>query len=253
MSNYRQGTNYYEILEVDRDAPQNEIHQAYQRAKSTYSADNPALYSMFSKEEAKELSRMIEEAYSVLGNHNQRKAYDQSLLQNEQTDSQPMPAASAPKSQPAPQSPQAKANAHEQLPEFDVSDAMAATSGVGESYIVRKREAPKPTLPPGTGRTSLSTYKVDEAFESEIANIDDWDGSLLKKVRTYKGVSLDQVSDATRISKTYLNAVESNDYASLPAPVFVRGFVVQLARILGLNENKVATSYMKILKAKSGQ
>lgn len=61
------------------------------------------------------------------------------------------------------------------------------------------------------------------------------------------------MSEATRISRTYLMAVEGNDYKSLPAAVFVRGFVVQMARVLGLDENKVASSYMKMFKAGGGK
>ena len=35
-------SNYYEILEVDQDAPQHLIHEAFQRAKKTYSVDSAA-------------------------------------------------------------------------------------------------------------------------------------------------------------------------------------------------------------------
>ncbi len=239
MSNYRQGTNYYEILEVNRDAPQNEIHQAYQRAKATYSSDNPALYSMFSKEEARELVRMIEEAYAVLGNGNERRNYDQSLSGAESA----APIAQTP-------APQIVQTAQAALPDFSATEAASAP---GDAFVIRKREAPKPILPPGTGRTAMSTYTIKDDIEQEIGHAEEWDGALLKKIRTYKSVSIEQVSEATRISKTYLNAVEKDDFAALPAPVFVRGFVVQIARILGLNENKVATSYLKNLKAKSGK
>jgi hypothetical protein len=244
MSNHRQGTNYYEILEVNRDAPQNEIHQAYQRAKATYSSENPALYSMFSKEEARELMRMIEEAYAVLGNGAERRNYDQTLGKAE---------AQQPVAQtPAPQVVQTtQASAQSSMPDYSATEV--ATSAGNDAYVVRKRETPKPTLPPGTGRTPMSTYNIKDDVEQEITQTEEWDGALLKKIRTYKAVTIEQVSEATRISKTYLNAVEKDDFAALPAPVFVRGFVVQIARILGLNENKVATSYLKNLKAKSGK
>src|SRR5262249_52505125 len=76
-------TNYYEVLEVAPDAPQHEVHKAYQRAKSTYSQENPALYSMFSADEARELLKLIEEAFAVLGNHSLRKAYDEALQRGE--------------------------------------------------------------------------------------------------------------------------------------------------------------------------
>ena len=76
-------TNYYEVLEVAEDAPPHEVHKAYQRAKSTYSSDNPALYSMFSPEEARELLRLIEEAYMVLGNLGLRKSYNEARARGE--------------------------------------------------------------------------------------------------------------------------------------------------------------------------
>jgi cytoskeletal protein RodZ len=34
----------------------------------------------------------------------------------------------------------------------------------------------------------------------------------------------------------------------LPAPVFVRGYIVQIARFLNLDDKYVADSYMKIYK-----
>ncbi|MCM2280211.1 MAG: helix-turn-helix domain-containing protein [Bdellovibrionaceae bacterium] len=239
MSNHRQGSNYYEILEVERNAPQNEIHRAYQRAKSTYSTENPALYSMFSKEEAKELLRMIEEAYSVLGNQSQRKIYDQSLA-----DGGVMPASAAKSGNAEPSK-----LTHEQLPDIAASEPGPS----GDVYMMRTKEKPKSTLAPGMARTSVSTYKVDDSFEAEINAITEWTGPLLQKVRTYKNVNVDQISEASRISRTYLNAVENDDFAALPAAVFVRGFVVQISRVLGLDENKVATSYMKYFRAKSGK
>lgn len=245
MSNHRQGTNYYEILEVERDAPQNEINKAYQRAKATYSSDNPALYSMFSKDEARELVRMIEEAYSVLGNHAQRKTYDQTLAEGGTVSiSSPSPIPS--KSTAAESKPTLS---HEQLPEISAPE----TGMVGEMFMVRKKEAPKAALAPGMARTTVSTYKVDESFEAEIQSISEWTGPQLQKVRTYKNVSVEHISEASRISRTYLNAVEKDDFAALPAPVFVRGFVVQIARALGLDENQVATSYMKYFRAKTGK
>lgn len=74
-----QTQNYYEILEITPAAHEHEIHEAYQRAKATYSVDSPALYTMFTPQEAQALNRLIEEAYSVLGNQRLRLAYDSKL------------------------------------------------------------------------------------------------------------------------------------------------------------------------------
>lgn len=254
MTNHRDGTNYYEILEVALDAPQTEIHKAYQRAKTTYSQDNPALYSMFSKDEARELLRMIEEAYSVLGNQTLRKSYDESLMRLGSSNGGARGPAQA-------QAPAAQLESqHRALPDFNgpeggakAQSSSSATSETSDSYTVRKKEAPKTNLPPGTGKTAFGTYKLDDSFESEIAACAEFDGSFLQKIRLYKNLSLDKMSEVSRISRTYLMAVETDDYKSLPAAVFVRGFVVQIARALGLDENKVASSYMKRFKAGGGK
>jgi DnaJ-class molecular chaperone len=72
--------NYYEILELSSNAAQHEVTTAYERARATYSGDNPAIYTIFSENEARELLTLIEEAYSVLGNKTLRSIYDQRLL-----------------------------------------------------------------------------------------------------------------------------------------------------------------------------
>jgi hypothetical protein len=228
---------------------------------------------MFSREEARELLSMIEEAYQTLGNQSARAAYDDSLSATAGDGPAPafagassaeptaMPSldqafapvpeaamAMAGKAGLAKNPPEAGALNHEALPDFSLSDGDASQV----EFVVRKREAAKAALPSGQGRTSLSTYKIDEAVEAEIAARDEWDGAFLGKVRAYKNVSLDKLSDATRVSRAYLAAVEASDFRALPAPVFVRGFVAQTARILGLDEARVATSYMKLLKAASG-
>jgi len=50
------------------------------------------------------------------------------------------------------------------------------------------------------------------------------------------------------VSKRYLRALEDSDFESLPAPVYVRGFVAEYARALGLDVNVVAKSYMAVYK-----
>ncbi len=280
MVNQADATNYYEILEVAADAPPHEIHKAYQRAKATYSTDNPALYSMFSPDEARELLRLIEEAYTVLGNPGMRKTYDEARARGETpprpfTQSAPAKANDARASeapspqiqhqQPAPRSaPQVSisqpvtqqasaaqiANDHRALPDF-------ATPELAETFAPRSPSAPasnvKATLPPGTGRTSLSTYKIDDHFESELANATDFDGNMIQRARLYKNISIDRMSEATRISRPYLMAIETNDYKNLPAAVFTRGFIVQISKILGLPDAKVASSYIKMFKAGGGK
>src|SRR3954464_5142778 len=68
--------NYYAILDVKPDASQNEIRQAYFRAKAAYGKDSAALYSLFDEHETRLVLDTIEQAYLVLSNADKRKEYD---------------------------------------------------------------------------------------------------------------------------------------------------------------------------------
>src|SRR2546426_6975146 len=74
---------------------------------------------------------------------------------------------------------------------------------------------------------------------SELASF----GEELRREREIRGISLKEISDATKISKRFLEAIERNDHRTLPAPVFTRGFVREYARYLGLNAEEMVTRY----------
>jgi cytoskeleton protein RodZ len=50
-------------------------------------------------------------------------------------------------------------------------------------------------------------------------------GRYLHDLRERKGISLEEVSRVTRIGKSHLAALEAEEFAELPAPVFVKGFL----------------------------
>jgi hypothetical protein len=94
-------------------------------------------------------------------------------------------------------------------------------------------------------------YDTQSETEDWIASNSFWDGESLKKVREYKNVTISQLSQVTKINSFYLTAIEDLDPQNLPAPVFVRGYVIQISRALGLSEQKVATSYMSSYQHRS--
>ncbi len=137
-----------------------------------------------------------------------------------------------------------KSNANlRQLPDFP-----APSRGDKGRPAQGEKKTSRCSLPPGHARTRFGTFPIQADVEEEIRNCKSADGHFLKKVRTYKKISLDQLSGETRISKTYLNALENNDFEALPAAVFVRGFVVQVARALGIPEQQAASAYMEHFK-----
>lgn len=59
-------------------------------------------------------------------------------------------------------------------------------------------------------------------------------GEFLHKTRTERGISLEQVSQATRVKVEYLQAIEQNDPADLPSAVHARGFLRLYASFLDI-------------------
>jgi cytoskeletal protein RodZ len=72
-------------------------------------------------------------------------------------------------------------------------------------------------------------------------------GALLRKAREQKGYSLDDVQEATKIRKRYLEAIETGDYKVLPGSFYVRAFVKTYAETVGLDAEEVLRLYQKEL------
>ena len=63
-------------------------------------------------------------------------------------------------------------------------------------------------------------------------------GEDLKKAREAKGVALDVIANATKITTRYLQAVEQERFDQLPGGVFRRSIVRSYARTAGLDEEE---------------
>ncbi len=58
-----------------------------------------------------------------------------------------------------------------------------------------------------------------------------------------RGVSLEEVAAATRISTRFLEAIEHERWEELPGGAFNRGFIRSIARYLGLDEDDLVAEY----------
>jgi cytoskeleton protein RodZ len=68
-------------------------------------------------------------------------------------------------------------------------------------------------------------------------------GERLKRERELRGVSRNEVCTATRISIRFLEALENEQWGTLPGGIFNRGFVRAVARFLGLDEDDLLAEY----------
>jgi len=73
-------------------------------------------------------------------------------------------------------------------------------------------------------------------------------GAYLHWVREQAGLSIKQLAERTKISSLTLEDIEANRYGHLPPTVYLRGFVREVSRILGIpNACEIAEYYLKHL------
>ncbi len=232
--------NYYEILEISFASTQEEIHQAYQRAKNAYDLNSVALYSLLTEEECKRIIEAIDEAYSILGNPDKRMQYDKARgfdVQRKSVDQihrknieEKLAGASS-------------RNEHQISHEKSLEEAQKAHVRKQEfDYSARETKA----VSRAEAYTKFSLdYKRNEQFEQEIENAEEFSGAFLKKIREYKNVTIERMAEMTKVSKTHIRNIEDEEFSRLPAGAYTRGFVFQYAKCLKLNMDLVCKSYLE--------
>jgi transcriptional regulator with XRE-family HTH domain len=68
-------------------------------------------------------------------------------------------------------------------------------------------------------------------------------GDVLRSARERRNLALADVARDTRIKESYLEALEAGDYASLPGPAYITGFLRNYARHIGLHPDDVVQEY----------
>jgi cytoskeleton protein RodZ len=68
-------------------------------------------------------------------------------------------------------------------------------------------------------------------------------GAYLRSVRESRGLQLDDAAKITKISKNYLSAIEEDDFAKLPSPAYIKGFLRLYASYLSLSGDDVVQRY----------
>ncbi len=221
--------NYYEILEVSSTSTPEDVHQGYLRAKNAYSQDSLALYSLMSKEECENILQLIDEAYTIISDPHKRRQYDEARgINQDLSDS------------------------------FRQQSRLASVGFTKEETDHRINQSGESVKPQSMTKIVAQKkfqleYKVSEEFEKEIEQATEFSGEFLRRVREYKGVDINRMSEMTKVSKTYIKNIEDEDTTRLPAIVYVRGFVYQYAKCLKLNPDLVATSYTYRLKNQTSE
>ena len=214
----------YDILDVAPDAGPQEIRAAYLRVKTSFQRDSLALYSLMGEAEAAQMLRQIEEAFLVLSNPDRRKIYDQGYR-----DGPAAPVISIDRVPPMSSSENSDDLLIPPTTDFAAAPVTPPAAAPAASGVATPVAGPTPTQ--------------GKAAPTPVSPVTS--GPELKEVRERQGVSMEYLVEITRVRKTYLQAIEAENFAALPAGVFIRGFLNQLARELHIPAEPLVTSFLK--------
>ena len=212
--------NFYELLEVSQTATSQEIHKAYERIRRVYEPNSVALYSLFTPDETAIIYQRVEEAYRTLVYEDNRRRYDLTIKNRSE------------------------------LPEFTPSLPSQAlsyqpppipTAPPLENLVAHTQEAPTPQIepaPPSQEKVSPVSQLVSE-----------FTGPAIKVLREQRGLTLRNVSDATKVGARYLEYIEEENFSKLPARAYIRGFLMLYAKALGCEPERMTADYLKRYEA----
>ena len=72
-------------------------------------------------------------------------------------------------------------------------------------------------------------------------------GGALRRFREESGVSLKEIAERSKVGQRYLQYIEEDRHHDLPARVYLRGFLLEYARALGLDPARTADAYLASL------
>src|SRR4030095_7604112 len=75
-------------------------------------------------------------------------------------------------------------------------------------------------------------------------------GEELKRERELRDISLKEISEATKISIRFLEALEHNTFDILPGGIFNRGFIRSYARFIGVDGEEMVNAYLHEISLK---
>jgi flagellar biosynthesis protein FlhG len=201
--------NHYEMLEIEPSAVDEEIRRAYRRIRDVYGHDSLVVSGLYSRERLSALHLRIDEAYETLIDEERRRGYDQALF-----------------------------------PDGNIVRRRAGTP-VGVPVLERSAPISQPLEPvPDTAPVPKQPLPPEPA----IGPTTEFTGALLRQLREARGIDLHAISQRTKITVGHLRAIEDESLKSMPAQVYVRGFLVEYARFLRLDVARVLETYLARLK-----
>lgn len=214
---------HYEVLDLPMGADEGEIRRAYERIRQIYAEDSLAVYGLYSPEEIREVREQIEQAFRVLIDPENRRAYEQTLA-----------------SEPVKPKRQLQLTIRSREEE---DSALAGKNTETQAHSADHRsQSVGESLPPAP-TPAFRRGEIDVADDAVFT------GAFLKQLREAHNIDLRDISETTKVSIGNLRMIEDETWDRLPALVYVKGFIVQYAKYLGIDEKRVLADLIAQIEA----
>jgi curved DNA-binding protein CbpA len=202
--------DYYELLNVERNASLDEIKRAYLQAVAAYHPGALASYSLLEESERQLMMNRIEEAFLTLSDEDWRRMYDD-LLTSDKAELPP------------------RVQFRKSVEKLEIQDAEPKTGFLKKlmKLLFRGKQQNHPA----------PVKERDPASESRDRVL--LRGEFLKAVRLNRGLRAEDVADALKITCSQLDALEADDDAALPLETDFASLLKLYARYLGLGFDRL--------------
>ena len=254
--------NHYEVLGINAQATPEEVERAYRFTLELYGDGALATYSLLDPAEVRRARGRVQEAYEVLRDPARRQAYDQShglasvgapRAAPSNLRAWPQPAARPGESGgvasppgDAPVMPPAAFSGNQATAPAMAAEAAPAPAPPVPAAVPFEATPPQILVPlPAPGASparaagsSPPLGRTPHVLPEPVT------GALLRRYREERGVSLRDIANQSKIGTRYLEYIEGDRLDMLPAAVYLRGFLQEYARALGLDPRRTANAYM---------
>lgn len=241
----------FDVLGLGDEVGLEELEAAWAERRALYAEDSLATYALLSSEEREAQLAEIEAAYRKVKHALEAEA---ARLKTDGEDGARAPASGSPEAvRPAPEvdpqgslalplTPPASKPAPAGGPADEATGEAAAKAAHGRTGpgaergpAAKERPASK-ALPAPAADAAKVDPRAGPARKAVSLPPEDLEapGAYLEACRDRLGLTLREVADRTRIRATHLENIEAENFDALPPAVYVRGFVLQYARELGV-------------------
>jgi flagellar biosynthesis protein FlhG len=194
----------YELLELPYSASVKDIQVAYGRLLEPYLETSPLTLALYTKDEREAIRDRLEDAYKLLINTGLRQRYDDDLIAK------------------------GRMAAEERVEEY----GEPATESTGSGTVT------------GGHAGEDAPQRSARNIEAVLEEIQQFDGKALRRVREARGISVAEIVSETNIRTWYIECIEAERFDALPALIYLKGFLKQIAVYLGLDPHRVLADYI---------